>query len=146
MQSPRTAIILGLAAIAMILGSGVLMSIFLIKEQEAQVSQADWEALNRDIDALFGALASEETSAVEVAAETAHEPDTSPVDLALVPINSASQPTLETLPGIGPARAAAIIEARVSGGPFRDLADLDRRVSKIPNSVIEDISDKISFE
>jgi competence protein ComEA len=36
--------------------------------------------------------------------------------------NQADAATLETLPGIGPARALAIVEAR----PFRRIEDLDR--------------------
>ncbi len=39
--------------------------------------------------------------------------------------NRASAATLEALPGIGPARAAACVAARADG-PYRTLADLDR--------------------
>lgn len=43
----------------------------------------------------------------------------------LVDINTADQRILETLPGIGPARAAAIVEIRESCGPFLAVADLE---------------------
>jgi competence protein ComEA len=46
------------------------------------------------------------------------------VGLAIDP-NRADAATLESLPGVGPARAEAIIEARASR-PFRRLEDLDR--------------------
>ncbi len=39
--------------------------------------------------------------------------------------NRASPAALETLPGIGPSRAAAIVESRIEA-PFCRLADLDR--------------------
>ncbi len=45
--------------------------------------------------------------------------------LAAVNINTASQSELETLPGIGPSKAAAIIEYRTSSGPFASIAQLD---------------------
>lgn len=44
--------------------------------------------------------------------------------LAAVNINTASQSELETLPGIGPSKAAAIIEYRTSSGPFASCSDL----------------------
>lgn len=43
----------------------------------------------------------------------------------LVDLNAASQAELETLPGIGPARARAIIEFREQHGPFKRIEDLD---------------------
>ena len=42
----------------------------------------------------------------------------------LVDINSADQPALETIPGIGPVKAAAIIEYRESSGPFESVEEL----------------------
>ena len=45
--------------------------------------------------------------------------------LAAVNINTASQSELETLPGIGPSKAAAILEYRGSNGPFTAVDQLD---------------------
>jgi competence protein ComEA len=44
---------------------------------------------------------------------------------AAVNINTASQSELETLPGIGPSKAAAILEYRGSNGPFTAVTQLD---------------------
>lgn len=44
----------------------------------------------------------------------------------LVDLNRASLVELATLPGIGPARAGAIVAFRDSSGPFRDITDLKR--------------------
>lgn len=45
--------------------------------------------------------------------------------LAGVNINTASQSELETLPGIGPSKAAAIIEYRSQNGAFASIDQLD---------------------
>lgn len=42
----------------------------------------------------------------------------------LVDLNTADAETLQTLPGIGPAKAAAIIAYRVEHGPFAALQDV----------------------
>lgn len=43
-----------------------------------------------------------------------------------VPVNTASEAELVTLPGIGPAKARAIIEERQRHGPYRNVMDLTR--------------------
>ncbi len=48
-------------------------------------------------------------------------PPTGKVDL-----NSASPAALDALPGIGPARAASIVQYRAQHGPFRSVEDLGR--------------------
>ena len=55
---------------------------------------------------------------------------------AAVDVNTADQAMLQTVRGVGPARAAAIIDARTKGGAFKDGADLAARVDGIgPKSV-----------
>ncbi|MDA8165564.1 MAG: ComEA family DNA-binding protein [Desulfobacteraceae bacterium] len=46
------------------------------------------------------------------------------VAIAAVNINTASQQELETLPGIGPAKAKAILKYRAEKGPFQRVDDL----------------------
>ncbi len=53
-------------------------------------------------------------------------------------INTASAEQLQLLPGIGPSRAAAIIEDRTSKGPFRTVEDL-ARVSGIGPVTVEGV-------
>ena len=48
-----------------------------------------------------------------------------PRALADVNVNTATQVELEALPGIGPAKAAAIIQHRETSGAFASLQDLD---------------------
>lgn len=45
---------------------------------------------------------------------------------AAVNINTATQAELETLQGIGPAKAKAIVDYRKKNGPFKSPADLEK--------------------
>jgi competence protein ComEA len=55
---------------------------------------------------------------------------------AAVEVNSADEATLETVKGIGPVHAKAIIDERTKNGPFKDADDLVSRVKGIgPKSV-----------
>ncbi len=73
------------------------------------------------------ALPPDGTSATPVSSRRVNRPD--PEDAVarkIVDINSATLEDLCTLKGIGPVRAADIIEYRQKNGPFRDPADLER--------------------
>jgi competence protein ComEA len=55
---------------------------------------------------------------------------------AAVEVNTADQAALESVKGIGPVHARAIIEERTKNGPFKDADDLVARVKGIgPKSV-----------
>ena len=56
---------------------------------------------------------------------------------AVVNINTADAPTLETLKDIGPKRSAAIIAYRQQNGPFKSVQDLTK-VKGVPQTVIAD--------
>lgn len=56
----------------------------------------------------------------------------------LVSINTGSQAQLETLPGIGPSKAKAIIDYRLKNGPFVRVEDLDK-VSGIGPKTLESL-------
>ncbi|MEO0511298.1 MAG: ComEA family DNA-binding protein [Planctomycetota bacterium] len=62
-----------------------------------------------------------------------------------VDVNTATAAELDLLPGIGPARAAAIIESRETKGPFRSVDDL-QRVSGIGPKTAEKLSPYVRFE
>lgn len=54
-------------------------------------------------------------------------PEVTPGGIArLVNLNTATEGELRLLPGIGPARARAIIDDRAAHGPFRSIDDLER--------------------
>jgi competence protein ComEA len=63
--------------------------------------------------------------------------------LGPVNINTASQPELETLPGIGPAIAERIITYRETNGPFALIEDI-QNVSGIGPATFEEIKDLIT--
>jgi competence protein ComEA len=60
-----------------------------------------------------------------------------------VNINRASEAELQTLSGIGPAKAAAIVKDREENGPFKTVDDLTR-VSGIGDKTLENIKDDIT--
>ena len=65
-----------------------------------------------------------------------------PLPAGKIDINSADADSLETLPGIGPARAQAIIEHRQANGPFAGVEDLTQ-VRGIGDGILESIRDLI---
>lgn len=66
------------------------------------------------------------------------------VALAGVDVNSADASALESLPGIGPSKAAAIIAYRDQNGPFKSIDDLDK-VEGIGPSTLANIGEFVSF-
>ncbi len=62
-----------------------------------------------------------------------------------IPLNSASRAELEQLPGIGPARAAAIVAFRDSAGPFRQTDEL-LRVPGFGESTIRLLRDRVRID
>ncbi|PCF96749.1 ComEA family DNA-binding protein [Vreelandella nigrificans] len=64
--------------------------------------------------------------------------------IAPINVNTADKELLSELPGIGPSRAAAIIEERETNGAFADADDLTR-VSGIGAATIDRMRDQLAF-
>ena len=62
---------------------------------------------------------------------------------AKVDLNKADGTELQTLPGIGPAKAAAIIDYREKSGPFKAIEDL-KNISGIGDKTFEKLQDLIT--
>lgn len=62
-----------------------------------------------------------------------------------VNINQADASTLDSLPGIGPSKAAAIIEYRETNGPFQKVEDL-MNISGIGEKTFEKLKDQITVQ
>ena len=62
---------------------------------------------------------------------------------AAININTASEAELDTLPGIGPSKAAAIVAYRAEHGPFASISDLSK-VQGIGNKTVSKLSAHIS--
>jgi len=60
-----------------------------------------------------------------------------------VNLNTASADVLDTLPGVGPATAAAIVRDREQHGPFRSVGDLER-VRGIGPAKVEQLHDLVT--
>lgn len=63
--------------------------------------------------------------------------------LAAVDINAAGADELERLPGIGPSKAAAIVQYRTDHGPFKTVDELDN-VSGIGPSTLASLRDLVT--
>lgn len=62
-----------------------------------------------------------------------------------VNINTADAAGLETLPGIGPSKSAAIIEYRETTGPFKTIEDI-KSISGIGEKTFEKLKEKITID
>jgi competence protein ComEA len=62
-----------------------------------------------------------------------------------VNINTASESELDTLGGVGPATAKAIIQYRSNNGPFKSIEDI-KNVKGIGDSKYSDMKDSITVE
>lgn len=62
-----------------------------------------------------------------------------------VNLNKASKTELETLPGIGPSKAEAIIEYRETNGPYKTIDDL-KSISGIGDKTFEKLKELISVK
>lgn len=69
---------------------------------------------------------------------------TDPTETVLININSATEETLDQLPGIGPATAKAILDFRERNGPYKSIEDL-MKVSGIKQSRLDAIRDLITI-
>ena len=78
-------------------------------------------------------------SLTPLAASQALAQEMSPID-----INAADAALLAELPGIGPTKAAAIVEDREANGPYASAEDLTR-VSGIGEVTVDGLADQITF-
>ncbi|QED48706.1 helix-hairpin-helix domain-containing protein [Cytobacillus dafuensis] len=62
-----------------------------------------------------------------------------------VNLNTANETELQTLPGIGPAKASAIIEFRETNGPFKVIEDI-KSISGIGDKTFEKLKDSIKVK
>ncbi len=64
---------------------------------------------------------------------------------AKVNINTATAQELTALPGIGPAKAEAIIKHREANGPFKTVDELND-VKGIGNKILENIKNEVTVD
>ena len=88
---------------------------------------ADWNALNLAAAVADGVKVYVPSIGEEVPPSlTVPSPAGSGQSAGPIDVNVAAEDELETLPGVGPATASAIVTERERNGPFLDVDDLDR--------------------
>jgi len=59
-------------------------------------------------------------------------------------LNTASEMELQTLTGVGPSKATAIIRYRTENGPFKSIEDL-KKISGIGEKTFEKLKEEITI-
>lgn len=81
----------------------------------------------------------------ENAAETVAHAHTGTISGKKININQADESELENLPGIGPSKAAAIVDYRKQNGSFQTIDDL-KKISGIGDKSFEKLKESISVQ
>jgi competence protein ComEA len=76
---------------------------------------------------------------------TSNPSDTGGTKQGKINLNKADENELQNLPGIGPSKAAAIIEYRETNGPFKSVEDL-KNISGIGDKTFDKLKDLISVQ
>ena len=85
---------------------------------------------------IFKALLQATSLALAILISSAGVANASPIN-----VNTATQTELESIKGIGPAKAKTIITERLDGGHFQDANDLQKRVRGIGMKSVEKMVD-----
>lgn len=118
------------------------------RPDDLEPSDADATLTGKTANLLTGELSGvpsepEPDSAATTAAMAAASTEPDPAAAALIDLNTASGPQLETLPGIGPARAKAILAHRQQHGPFAAAEELTA-VSGIGSGIYQNLQPLIT--
>lgn len=76
---------------------------------------------------------------------TSNPSDTGGTKQGKINLNKADENELQNLPGIGPSKAAAIMEYRETNGPFKSVEDL-KNISGIGDKTFDKLKDLISVQ
>jgi comEA protein len=94
-------------------------------------------------------MAAQDTGAAQPSKQTTKTPEKTQAKeqttSAKIDINKASAAELQTLKGIGPQTAQAIVKYREENGPFKSVEDLNK-VKGIGKKKVESLKDKITVQ
>ncbi|AJD91587.1 hypothetical protein JMA_22700 [Jeotgalibacillus malaysiensis] len=108
----------------------------LIRKAGGELPEADMAAVNM-------AQKLQDEMVIIVPALSSEMKGTTPAQSDTININTADQSELETIPGIGPAKASAIIQYREENGQFKSVEEL-MNISGIGEKTFEKLKELIS--
>lgn len=110
--------------------------------EDADTSALNLAAVLSDGEKIHVPRQGEAVTTEQTSSEAASRPDAGPSSSRVININTATAEDLDSLPGIGPSTAAAIVEDRERNGPFASPEDL-MRVSGIGEGKFSKLKDQI---
>lgn len=119
-------------------------SAFLIGQSYRQKDQPTAENNSQSIPVSTAPSIQEIQQALSAGEQVGSSPDITDSGTGLVNINSATPAELDTLAGIGPAKAQAIIDYRTQNGPFVRIEDL-LNVSGIGPKTLEQMRSQLTL-
>ncbi len=124
---------------------GTMAALRLIEEEKPHADTSARTQTVPEETSTSGTSAETETTTAASETTTARQTSTAAkvTTLGIININTATQSQLETLPGIGPVKASAIIAYRQEHGTFKSVEDLVK-VSGIGKKTLDSIRDHIT--